>query len=290
MSVELPFAPVDSIIRRNAGTLRVSSEATEALTQRIQDRGAELAVEAGYDTVKLTITARSQARNSEEIVQIARDRVEAVHDAVGDRADIAVDCRGRISRGRLTRLASALDEFGILFLEEPVLPEQNESLAHLAPQIDTPLATGQRMYSRWDFKRVLGNDAVAIIQPDVSHAGGISEIKKIAAMAETYDVDVMPKCPVGPISFAAGLQIDFSTPNAVLQEQNLELHDMADNDRLRYLEDPSVFEYDDGSLHPPTGPGLGIDVDESYVRAQAEKEVRWQTPHWRHEDGSIAEW
>jgi len=251
---------------------------------------AERAVESGYDTVKLTITARSQTRNSEDIVRSARDRVAAVHDAVGDRADIAVDCRGRISRGRLTRLASVLEEFGILFLEEPVLPEQNESLAKLAPGIDIPLATGQRMYSRWDFKRVIGNDAVAIVQPDLSHAGGISEIKKIAAMAETYDVDVMPKCPVGPISLAAGLQIDFSTPNAVLQEQNLELHDTADNDRLRYLEAPDIFGYDDGSLHPPSGPGLGIDIDESYVRAQAEKEVRWRTPHWQHEDGSIAEW
>jgi galactonate dehydratase len=251
---------------------------------------AARAVEAGYSTVKMTMTARSHTRNSEEIVRTAHDRVAAVDDAVSDDVDIAVDCRGRISKGRLSRLGSVLEPYGLLFLEEPVVPDQNESLEHLAASVNIPIATGQRMYSRWDFKHVLGNDAVAIVQPDISHAGGISEIKRIATMAEAYDVDVMPKCPVGPISFAAGLQIDFSTSNAVLQEQNLGLHDTTDNERLRYLDDPSVFEYDDGSLHPPTEPGLGIDIDESYVRAQAEKEIRWQTPLWHHEDGSIAEW
>jgi galactonate dehydratase len=251
---------------------------------------AERAVAAGYSAVKLTITARPHARNGEEIVRTARNRVAAVDEAVGDRIDVAVDCRGRIGKGKLARLASVLEPYGPLFVEEPVLPDQNDSLERLAPSIDVPIATGQRMYSRWDFKRVLGNGAVGIVQPDVSHAGGISEVKRIAAMAEAYDVDVMPKCPVGPISFAAGLQIDFGTPNAVLQEQNLEIHDREDNDRLRYLDDPSVFAYDDGSLAPPTGPGLGIEIDESYVRSQAEKEMRWQTPLWHHEDGSIAEW
>lgn len=249
---------------------------------------ATRAAEAGYPAVKMTITARSHARNSEAIVQTAHDRVAAVHDAVGDRIDIAVDCRGRIGKGRLSRLGSVLEPYGVLFLEEPVVPEQNESLERLS--VDIPIATGQRMYSRWDFKHILGNDTVDIVQPDISHAGGISEVKRISTMAEAHDVDVMPKCPVGPISLAAGLQIDFSTPNAVLQEQNLELHDPADNERLRYLDDPSVFKYDDGSLHPPTGPGLGIEMDESYIRAQAEKEIRWQTPVWHHEDGSIAEW
>jgi len=251
---------------------------------------AARAVEAGYSTVKMTVTARSHTRNSEEIVRTAHDRVAAVDDAVGDEVDIAVDCRGRISKGRLSRLGSVLEPYGLLFLEEPVVPDQNESLERLAASVNIPLATGQRMYSRWDFKQILGNDAIAIVQPDISHAGGISEVKRIATMAEAYDVDVMPKCPVGPISFAAGLQIDFSTSNAVLQEQNLGLHDTTDNERLRYLDDPSVFEYDDGSLHPPTEPGLGIDIDESYVRTQAEKEIRWQTPLWHHEDGSIAEW
>ncbi|MFD1632851.1 galactonate dehydratase (plasmid) [Haloplanus ruber] len=251
---------------------------------------AERAVDDGYSVVKLTMTARSHTRNSEEVVEIARDRVAAVDDAVGDEADIAVDCRGRISKGRLPRLASVLEPYGVRFLEEPVLPDQNESLERLSPTVGAPMATGQRMYTRWDFKRVLGNDAVAIVQPDITHAGGISEVKKIAAMAEAYDVDVMPKCPVGPISLAACLQIDFSTPNAVLQEQSIGVHELEGNEHLRYLEDPTVFEYDDGNLEPPTEPGLGIDVDESYVREQSEKEIRWQTPLWHHEDGSVAEW
>lgn len=251
---------------------------------------AELAVDAGYSTVKMMMTSRSHRRNSEAIVRTAKERVQAVRETIGETPDVAVDCRGRLSKSKLTKLASALDDYGVLFLEEPVLPDHNESLPRLTPTLDIPVATGQRMYSRWDFKHVLGNDAVAIVQPDISHAGGITEVKKIATMAEAYDVDVMPKCPVGPISLAACLQIDFSTPNAVLQEQNLDVHDQTDNEKLQYLDDPTMFEYDDGVLHPPTEPGLGITVDESFVRTQAEKEIRWKTPLWYHEDGSVAEW
>jgi len=251
---------------------------------------AERAVDASYPVVKLMMAARSHAQNSEEVVEIVRDRVAAVDNAVGGEADVAVDCRGRISKGRLLRLASALEPYGVRFLEEPVLPDQNESLERLTPAVGVPVATGQRMYSRWDFKRGLGNDADAIVQPGISHAGGISEVKRIAAMAEAYDVDVMPKSPVGPISFAACLQIDFSTPNAVLQEQSIAVHDPEDNEHLRYLDDPATFAYEDGYLKPPTNPGLGIDIDESYVREQSEKDVRWQTPLWYHEDGSVAEW
>ena len=251
---------------------------------------AEEAVAADYSVLKMMLSSRSHERNRERLVRTGRERVRAVREAVGEDVDIAVDCRGRISKSKVTHLASELEAFDPLFLEEPVLPEQNESLATITPTIDIPVATGQRLYSRWDFKGLFGNDAVAIVQPDISHAGGISEVRKIAGMAEAHDVSLAPKAPVGPISFAACLQIDFCTPNAVLQEQNLDVHEPGDNDLLRYLANPSVFEYDRGFLKPPDGPGLGIEIDESYVQKQEEKEIRWQTPLWYNEDGSIAEW
>jgi galactonate dehydratase len=251
---------------------------------------AERAAAAGYSVVKMMLSARSHERDREKLVRTGRERLRAVREAVGDEVDVAVDCRGRISKSKVTRLASAIEEFEPLFLEEPVLPEQNESLASIAPEIDIPVATGQRLYSRWEFTGLLENDAVGIVQPDVSHAGGISEVRKIAAMAEAHDVSLAPKSPVGPISLAACLQVDFCTPNAVLQEQNLDVHETTDNELLRYLANPSALAAEGGFLEPPDGPGLGVEIDEAYVRDQAEKEVRWQTPLWYNEDGSVAEW
>jgi galactonate dehydratase len=128
-----------------------------------------------------------------------------------------------------------------------------------------------------------------VIQPDLSHAGGITEVKKIASMAEAYDVAMAPHCPLGPIALAACLQVDACSPNALIQEQSLDIHYNETSDVLDYLKDPSVFQYHDGYVDLPEGPGLGIDIDHSYVRMQA-GEVDWHNPVWRHDDGSVAEW
>jgi galactonate dehydratase len=145
------------------------------------------------------------------------------------------------------------------------------------------------MYSRWDFKQVLESQAVDVIQPDLSHAGGITEVKKIASMAEAYDVALAPHCPLGPIALAACVQVDACTPNAVIQEQSLDIHYNEESDVLDYLADASVFEYDEGYVELPDEPGLGIEIDESVVRERA-GEVDWHNPVWRHDDGSVAEW
>src|ERR1043166_9951928 len=113
-----------------------------------------------------------------------------------------------------------------MFYEEPVLPENNAALIEIARHTSIPIATGERMFTRWDYKSLLADGVVDIIQPDLSHAGGISEVRKIAAMAEAYDIAVAPHCPLGPIAFMACLQVDSATPNVIIQEQVVEVHDI----------------------------------------------------------------
>jgi galactonate dehydratase len=131
---------------------------------------------------------------------------------------------------------------------------------------------------------------VDIVQPDVSHCGGISELKKIATMAEAWDVAVAPHCPLGPICLAASLQVDFCTPNIFIQECSIGIHYNVGNDILDYVKNPEVFRFEAGFIPRPTGPGLGVEIDEAKVRAAAETGHRWRNPIWRTVDGVVAEW
>lgn len=145
----------------------------------------------------------------------------AIRDALGYDLDVAVDFHGRVHKSMAKVLAKELDAFHLMFIEEPVLPQNNEALREIARYTSTPISTGERMFSRWDFKNLLQDGYVDIIQPDLSHAGGISECKKIAAMAEAYDVAVAPHCPLGPVALSACVQLDICTPNVFIQEQSL---------------------------------------------------------------------
>jgi galactonate dehydratase len=176
-----------------------------------------------------------------------------------------------------------------MFIEEPVLSENIEALATM-DTFGIPIALGERLFSRWDYKKVFELNKVDIIQPDLSHAGGISEVKKIAAMAEAYDVAVAPHSPLGPINLAASLQIDAVTPNIFIQEQSLGIHYNQGSDLLDYLVNKEVFKYKDGFAEIPDKPGLGIEIDEELVQAEAKESHSWQNPVWRNQDGTIAEW
>jgi galactonate dehydratase len=213
-----------------------------------------------------------------------------LRDAMGPDFGIAVDFHGRLHRPMAKVLAKALDPFGLMFIEEPVLSEHTEALREIANHTSTPIALGERLFSRWDFKKILSDGVVDIIQPDPSHAGGITETRKIAAMAEAYDVALAPHCPLGPIALAACLQLDAVCHNAVIQEQSLGIHYNKSNDLLDYLADPAVFAYADGHVAIPQGPGLGITINEDAVTRAAAIGHRWRPPVWRHEDGSFAEW
>ena len=246
-------------------------------------------VDAGFSALKMNATAELRPIDTPATVNDAVDRIAAVRESVGDGVDIGVDFHGRVSKPMVRRLAAALEPYDPMFIEEPVLPEHNDSLSGIRQSTTIPIATGERMYSRWDFKEVLEADAVDLIQPDVSHAGGITEMKKIASMAEAYDVSIAPHCPLGPIALASCIQVDACTPNALIQEQSLDIHYNETSDVLDYLADPAVFEYRDGFVDIPGGDGLGIEVDEEHVREQRGN-VDWHNPVWRHDDGSVAEW
>ena len=188
------------------------------------------------------------------------------------------------------QLAKVLEPLGLLFIEEPLLSENPEGLAQIAALTSTPIALGERLYSRWDFKPFLASGAVDIIQPDLSHAGGLSECRRIAAMAEAYDVAVAPHCPLGPLALAACLQLAGCTPNVALQEMSLGIHYNVGHDLLNFCANKEALTAVDGYLPIPEGPGLGVDVDEAAVREAHKDRHRWRNPIWRLRDGSFAEW
>ncbi|MGH3734279.1 MAG: galactonate dehydratase [Micromonosporaceae bacterium] len=250
---------------------------------------AHAQVSTGLTAVKMNPWVRLAPLSPPATVDAIVARVAAVREAVGDRVDLALDFHGRFTTADSVRVLRELEPLRPMFVEEPVLPEHGGNLARVVASTSIPIATGERLYSRWDFDPVL-RSGIAVAQPDLSHAGGISECRRIAAAAETHDVVIAPHCPLGPIAFAACLQLDPAIPNFLIQEQSLGLGYHPDMEKLGYLADDSVFEAADGYIARLTGPGLGIEIDEEAVRAAAAHPPRWRNPVWHHPDGSLAHW
>jgi galactonate dehydratase len=244
----------------------------------------------GYTALKMNATGAIDWIDSPVHIEAAAARLAAARDAVGPSVGIGIDFHGRIHKGTAKALVKALEPYAPMFFEEPVLSQNNEALIELSRHTTVPIATGERMFTRWDFKAALASGGVDILQPDISHCGGIWELRKIAAMAEAYDVAVAPHCPLGPITLAASLQLDFCTPNAFVQEQSLGIHYNQSSDLLDYLADPAVFHYKDGYVERSTAPGLGIEINEEKVRERAKVGHRWRAPVWRTPEGAVTEW
>jgi len=251
---------------------------------------AKEVVSKGFTAVKMNGTEELQYVDSYEKIDQVLERIAAVREAVGPYIGIGIDFHGRVHKPMAKMLAKELEQFRPMFIEEPVLPENNEALREIANHVAIPIATGERMFSKWDFKKLLTDGYADIIQPDLSHAGGITECKKIISMAEAFDVAAAPHCPLGPIALAACLQVDATCHNAFIQEQSLGIHYNQGSDLLDYIVDNQVFKYEEGYVKIPSGAGLGIEINEDHVRKMAEIGHNWRNPVWRHKDGSIAEW
>ncbi len=256
-------------------------------------RAAQAKLAAGYTALKMVgpkDAGQLRFIDTFDKIEAMLANVAAVRAAVGLTIGLGVDFHGVAHKGMAKVLARQLEPLHPLFIEEPVLPEHSEALREIAHSTSIPIATGERMYSRWDFKRVLQDGYVDIVQPDVVHAGGISEVSRIAAMAEAYDVALAPHCPLGPVAFAASIQIDAAMPNAFIQEQVVEVDDIVNGLGLKYLIEPAAFALKDGYVSIPIGPGLGITVNEDAVRQAAAIGHHWRVPLCRNEDGTVAEW
>lgn len=259
---------------------------------RPQDVGAA-ALErkrAGFQAIKMNGTDELQMLDSYEKVDALLERVAAVREACGRDFGIAIDFHGRVHKPMAKTVAKKLEEFDPMFIEEPVLCEQMELFPEIAAACNIPIATGERLFSRYDFKRLLQIGGVDIVQPDLSHAGGLTEVKKIASMAEAYDVALAPHCPLGPIALASCLNIDATCYNAVIQEQSMGMHYNVGKSVLDYILNPEAFEFADGMVSLPQAPGLGIEVNKELVLEENENPHNWKNPLWRHSDGSVAEW
>jgi galactonate dehydratase len=252
--------------------------------------GIELQRANGFSAVKMNATEELHYLDDHRKIDAAVARMAAARSAGGDGFDIAVDFHGRVHRAMAKTLVRELEPFRPYFFEEPVPPENLEALREIARHTSVPIAVGERLFTRWGFKDVISEGVVDIVQPDLSHAGGIWEVRKIAAMAEAFDVAVAPHCPLGPIAFAASLQLDACTPNVVIQESSAGIHYNVGNDLLDYVLELGPFTCRDGYLPVPTGPGLGIEIDEERVRDRARAGHDWKSPVWRNADGTVAEW
>jgi galactonate dehydratase len=246
--------------------------------------------ELGFDTFKMNGTDDLGKIDGSHRIDEVIKRVAGIREAFGNTIEFGLDFHGRVSLPMARILLRELEPLQPLFVEEPVLPEQADGYRRLADFTTIPIAAGERMYSRFEFKNVFEQGGLSIVQPDLSHAGGISECLRIAAMAEAYDVALAPHCPLGPVALAACLQLDFVAHNAVLQEQSMGIHYNKGADVLDYVVNREDFAIVDGWIKPFARPGLGVEIDEARVIEASRNAPDWRNPVWRHADGSIAEW
>jgi galactonate dehydratase len=243
---------------------------------------AKKAVAEGFKAVKMGATPRPvRFVDTPRTIDFMVSRVAAVREAVGNDVDIAVDLHRRLSPTMARIFVRELEPFRPLFAEEPCHPENNEALLALSNATTVPIATGERHLTRWGFRELIEREMCAILQPDIRHCGGMLELKKIAAMAEIHNMAVAPHNAAGPIGVAASVHVMATVPNMLICEGG---HRRGQG----LFKTPLVFK--DGFIELPTGPGLGVDMDDDAIEALRDDTHRLRGMFWHEDDGSFADY
>ena len=249
-------------------------------------------VNAGYTHMKLNATPMMEYVATNEVISQSYKRIKAVRDAVGPSVGIGLDFHGRVKLPTCKKMMKVFDELDPLFYEEPTVKGQNKSLKDISNFTPVPIATGERMHTIEEFRDLLELRSVSIIQPDVSHIGGISPLLTLARMSEAYEVSLAPHCPLGPVALAACLAVDSCSVNFAFQESSMGIHYNTEGgtDLLDYIKNKEDFKITNGYMKVLTKPGLGIDIDEQRVREAALKGHNWKDREWTLEDGTPTTW
>jgi galactonate dehydratase len=239
---------------------------------------ARIAVAQGFKALKWDPFGTSYMQIERVQLNEALNCIAAVSDAIKDKADIIIEGHGRFDIPTAVRIGNALSDFDILWFEEPIPPQNLEGLAEVKRRISVPVSAGERLYNLCDFRSLFELKAVDFVQPDVSHAGGILELKKIAAVAQAYHIPFCPHNPSGPIANAATLQLAACVPNFYLLET------MSNDVPWRSEISTEEVRFEDGKMHIPDLPGLGIDINEEAI-----KKYPYQSKELRHYEGSLTD-
>lgn len=258
-----------------------TSDTPESLAQ-----DAIRATNDGFHCLKLTIPRTRPGSYSHAILRL-RDAVSAIRVAVGEDVDIAVDCHGRCTPAQAVSIVDELRPYGILFIEEPLLPVFLDRMKDLVLRSSVPIAAGERAYDRWEAS-MLASTGVAFLQPDIAQCGGFTEMMRIAAIASAHGATLAPHCAIGPVALAASLQFGFAVPDVAIQEYPV--YPQVDEVFFEIVSNSEVLRPRAGQFDRSLKPGLGIDINEDYVRRKAVEARSWIPPQWEHEDGLIAEW
>ncbi len=252
----------------------------EEMLRIAQDR-----LDEGYTALKYSIIPPIKTIDSPENTKKHVERFAAVREKIGMGVDLAIDFHGRVSPAMAVRLCEELKPYMPFFIEEPCLPENVDCMVNIARSTSIPIAAGERLFGKWQYRELLEKQAVSVVQPDICHCGGIFEGRKIATMAELYFGTLAPHNPLGPISLASCLQLDACTPNFLAQEHpgNPDKSDLG----VGYIKEPFVIK--NGYIDVPTKPGLGVELDEEALQDKI-YDGKWTTPRLYFEDGSVADW
>ncbi len=245
---------------------------------------ARKAVADGFTAFKSMAVPETMPLEGLPPIRYAEACVKAMREAVGDKIDIMVDCHARPSPAMGLQFAKALEPYGLYFFEEPCWPETMADIARIQRAVSTPIATGERLVGIHAFRELFEQRAASVIQPDITHCGGLSEARRIAAMAEAYRVAIAPHNPQGPVSTAASIEFGFATPSYVICES---VHQDVPW-REEIVSEGFTVEKKGRIVRPNPRPGLGIEIDEKVIRKHPfQQELPQRT---FHRDGSVGDW